>query len=106
MLEGAEPFDVNREVAIQEQADEARNLTRLGQDTDLLSLMNTVQGRRFMWRLLDLAGVFRLSYAGEATHATAFAEGGRQIGNVLLADIHRLCPVKYQLMVSEQQTRD
>lgn len=101
-MESAEPFDVNREVADQEQAGEARDLKRLGEETDFQWLMSTAQGRRFVWRLLDLAGVFRLSYAGEATHATAFAEGSRQIGNVLLADIHRLCPERYQLMVTEQ----
>jgi hypothetical protein len=102
MLDEVEPFDVNREVAAQRQADEARNLKRLGEDADLQWLMSKKQGRRIVWRLLDLAGVFRLSYAGEATHATAFAEGGRQIGNVLLADIHRLCPARYHEMVTEQ----
>jgi hypothetical protein len=104
MLEDAEPFDVNREVAIQEQAGQVRNHKRQQEDLDLQSLMDTAHGRRFMWRLFDLAGVFRLSYAGEATHATAFAEGGRQIGNVLLADVHRLCPGKYELMVLEHQS--
>lgn len=104
MLEGAEPFDVNREVAEQEQAESARNLKQLAEDLDFRWLMNEANGRRIVWRLLDLAGVFRLSYAGEATHATAFAEGGRQIGNVLLADIHRLCPKNYELMVTEQQS--
>jgi hypothetical protein len=102
MLEGVEPFDVNREVAEQEQAEDARNLKRLSEDSDFLWLMSTEPGRRIVWRLLDLAGVFRLSYAGEATHATAFAEGSRQIGNVLLADIHRLCPARYHEMVTEQ----
>lgn len=102
MLEDVEPFDVNREIAEQDRAVEAGKLKRLIEDTDFEWLMSRKQGRRIVWRLLDLAGVFRLSYAGEATHATAFAEGGRQIGNVLLADIHRLCPQRYQDMVTEQ----
>lgn len=102
MLEEVEPFDVNREIAEQDRADEAGKLKRLIEDTDFEWLMSRKQGRRIVWRLLDLAGVFRLSYAGEATHATAFAEGSRQIGNVLLADIHRLCPQRYQDMVTEQ----
>lgn len=102
MLEDVEPFDVNREIAARDQAFEAGKLKRLIEDTDFEWLMSRKQGRRIVWRLLDLAGVFRLSYAGEATHATAFAEGGRQIGNVLLADIHRLCPNRYQEMITEQ----
>lgn len=102
MLEDVDPFDVNREAAERDKAVEAGKLKCLVEETDFEWLMSRKQGRRIVWRLLDLAGVYRLSYAGEATHATAFAEGSRQIGNVLLADIHRLCPQRYQEMVMEQ----
>jgi hypothetical protein len=64
--------------------------------------MSTQQGRRIMWRLLSLAGVYRISFSGENTHQTAFAEGARNIGLVFMNDLQTLCPERYSQMISEQ----
>ena len=52
---------------------------------DLRTVMGTPEGARFVSWILDFAGVWRLSYNGEETHATAFKEGARNVGLALLS---------------------
>jgi hypothetical protein len=56
---------------------------------DLRTLMQSIEGRRFIWRLLDRAGVFRTSFTGNST--TFFNEGQRNMGLIVLADVHEAC---------------
>jgi hypothetical protein len=51
---------------------------------------------RVMHEVLAEAGVFRLSFAGESTHATAFNEGQRNVGLRLLAELERAEPLALQ----------
>lgn len=67
---------------------------------DLKWLMASKRGRRIVWRLLEEAGVFRISFNTNAM-AMAFAEGNRNYGNKLLNSIHLLCPELYPVMVRE-----
>ncbi len=67
---------------------------------DIAELMSFKINRRVVWRLLELAGVFRSSFAIE-TPAMAFNEGQRNIGLVLLADIMAACPERLQQMMKE-----
>jgi hypothetical protein len=71
---------------------------------DLRTLMGTVEGRRFIWRLLDRAGVFRTSFTGNST--TFFNEGMRNIGLIVLADITEACSDNYLLMMKEAKATD
>lgn len=56
-------------------ADEAQVTQRKRKDervrdielADIKQLMDSVQGRRFVWRLLDRTGVFRTSFTGNST---------------------------------------
>lgn len=66
---------------------------------DLRTVMATVEGRRFVWRLLDRAGVFRTSFTGNST--TFFNEGQRNMGLIVLADVHEACAEKYIEMMTE-----
>jgi hypothetical protein len=50
---------------------------------DLLAVMETREGRRFVWKLIGDAGVFRQSFAQDAL-STAFNEGRRSHGLELL----------------------
>lgn len=68
---------------------------------DLKGIMATRQGRRFIKRLLDVAGVFVLTHAGEMTHASAFNEGQRSFGNRLLAQAMSWCLEEYVQMLRE-----
>lgn len=71
--------------------------------SDFKFIMSSPQGRRFMWRLLDKAGVFRSSFTGNSQ--TFFLEGQRNIGLVYLLMIQEHCPERYNEMVKEQQER-
>jgi hypothetical protein len=71
------------------------------EEADLKWLMGSKRGRRIVWRLLDQAGVFRLTFNTNAM-TMAFAEGNRNFGNRTLSMIHSLCPELYPVMVKEQ----
>lgn len=71
------------------------------EEADIRRLMTSKWGRRFLWRLMDQAGVFRLSYSPDAM-AMAFAEGSRNSGLRILTLIHTLCPEHYNAMLKEQ----
>lgn len=75
-------------------------------DEDLRSVLSTVPGRRFVWRLVDgEAGVATPSFAGEQTHGTAYREGKRAVGLQLVLDCQRVAPTDYVQMVSEAVSR-
>ena len=84
------------------QADaELRNtLARDTEAADLKWLMGSKRGRRVVWRLLDTAGVFRLSFNTNALQM-AFNEGNRNYGNRTLAQLQAVCPDLYALMAKE-----
>ena len=71
---------------------------------DFKWLMAHKQGRRFVWRLLAEAGVYRTSFTGNST--TFFNEGKRNLGLLLVGEIHELTPDAYGLMLKEQRTND
>ena len=79
---------------------ERTKLQALGEVEDLKWLMGSKRGRRIVWRLLDQAGVFRLSFNTNAMQM-AFAEGNKNYGLRTLAQIQALCPDLYPLMVKE-----
>ena len=71
------------------------------EELDLKWLMGSKRGRRIIWRLLEQAGVFRLSFDPNAMRM-AFNEGNRNYGNRVLDLIHKTCPELYPVMVKEQ----
>lgn len=76
---------------------------KLRQDQDLADvkwLMDSPRGRRFLWRLLQRAGIFRTSFTPNAMQM-ALAEGRKQEGLELLARIHTVSPDLYPVMVKE-----
>lgn len=88
----------------QERAKQAQEVTaKLSKDTeesDIKWLMSSKRGRRIVWRLLDQAGTFRLSFNTNAMQM-AFAEGNRNYGNRMLAMINTVCPELYLVMQNE-----
>ncbi len=75
-------------------------LERETEESDLKWLMSSKRGRRIVWRQLDRAGVFRLSFNTNAM-SMAFAEGNRNEGLRAMALIHATCPELYPTMVKE-----
>ena len=67
---------------------------------DVKWLMGSARGRRMLWRQLERAGVFRLSFNTNSM-TMAFAEGARNEGLRLLSLIHANCSDQYPLMLKE-----
>lgn len=86
-----------------EPSDEKHKQQTAIEHDDLRRLMSSGWGRRLMWRLLSEAGVFRLSYTGEA-QSTAFNEGRRSYGLAQLNMINEVCPEIYVTMLQENAT--
>ena len=77
-------------------------LDRQNEESDIKWLMSSKRGRRFVWRLLEQAGVFRSSFNTNAM-TMSFSEGNRNYGLQLLNLVHTLCPELYPTMIKEQQ---
>lgn len=67
---------------------------------DVKWLMGSKRGRRILWRVLERAGVYRLSFNTNSM-TMAFAEGARNEGLRMLAMIHSACPDLYPAMMKE-----
>lgn len=85
-----------------EKADELarKRIAQANEDDDFKWLMSSKRGRRIVWRLLEQAGVFRISFSQNSMQM-AFNEGGRNYGNKVLSMIHALCPELYPTLMKE-----
>ena len=91
-------LDHEQEKAAQEEA-EARRV----EEEDIRWLLASKQGRRFAWRILEIAGVYRTSFNNSGC-ITAFNEGKRNVGLMLLADILDIAPEQYLAMLKDRKT--
>ena len=87
------------------EAEEKRKLLREVEKQDFIWLMQDRRGRRIVWRLLEKAGVFRTTFRPDALEM-AFNEGIRNVGLLLVTEIHELCPEKYHVMAKETTDND
>jgi hypothetical protein len=99
MTKDIDPFTL--EEAHAERADKARFESEI-EIGDLKWLMSNKRGRRFVYRMLERAGVWRLSFSTNAL-SMAFAEGTRNEGLRLLAQITEHCLDRYAEMLREQK---
>ena len=67
---------------------------------DLKSVLQTKAGRNVLWRMMEQANVFGLSYTGEV-NSTFFFVCARNIGNRLLIQIQQASPELFLLMQKE-----
>jgi hypothetical protein len=96
-----EPLDPSEQNEAKKQQRDARARLELQNESDDFKwLMSSKRGRRIVWRFLEQAGVFRLSFNTNAMQM-AFAEGQRSFGNRTLAQVHSLCPEQYPVMLAE-----
>lgn len=87
------------EVEAKAQAEAAR-LKRAREMDDFKWLMGHKQGRRIMWRMLEVTGVFRNPHI-PGTEDVLFRCGMQNVGQVLMAEIHTICPEHYPTMTKE-----
>jgi hypothetical protein len=95
-----DPLDLRSQEKTEADKKLRDKLVRENEEVDLKWLMGSKRGRRIIWRLLDQAGVFRLSFNTNAM-TMAFAEGNRNFGNRTLSLIHTHCSELYPQMVKE-----
>jgi hypothetical protein len=79
-----------RKTKAQLQAEKARK----EEINDLISVMSTEYGRRFMWRQLGAAGIFHECFNAES-------EGARRLGLATLRELMTICPGLYLTMQKE-----
>jgi len=96
-----DPTDLRGQERSREDDATRKRLANEVEELDLKWLMGSKRGRRIIWRLLEQAGVFRLSFDPNAMRM-AFNEGNRNYGNRVLDLIHKTCPELYPVMVKEQ----
>ncbi len=71
---------------------------------DIRDQMETAQGRRVIWRLLEAGKVFSTTFNAEAL-SMAFLEGHRNIALSFLADVMDVAPKKFNVMMLEAKER-
>ena len=103
MSENQTPYNAGdaQQVAKAQSKAKTRELQR---KAGLRLLMNTPEGRMWMWELLGLCGVYHSSFSVDGL-SMAFKEGRRDIGLRLTAEINRLGPELYARMVAENNER-
>lgn len=68
--------------------------------SDIRWIISSPEGRRFYWRILSDAGVFRSSFSGDS-NITMYNEGRRTIGLDLLGDLLSAKPSAFSQMQDE-----
>lgn len=70
-------------------------------DLALLHTMESKEGRRTLWRVMQTTGYFEISYTGNSE--TYFREGKRLVGKLLYDNLQRVCPDLYTTMHNENK---
>lgn len=97
-----DPLDMSaQEEARAEAAEQAKQAARIEKD-DLVWLMSGKRGRRVVRKLLERAGVWRMSFHTNALQM-AFNEGMRNEGLALTAKLMAYCPESYAKMMTENR---
>jgi len=84
----------------QQTAADAQAEARRVEIEDVKWLMADKRGRRIMWRLLAEAGVYRTSFNNSGS-VTAFNEGKRHIGLVLISEVNDHAAHQFLVMLKE-----
>jgi len=68
---------------------------------DISSVMNTAQGRRFIWRLINVLCHYDSNDAQPSGSLTYFSLGERNVGRVVKSDAYESSHESFQLMERE-----
>lgn len=97
-----DPIDINAQERAHADTGERAKAAQNMEVDDLKWLMSNKRGRRFVCRLLERAGVWRLSFNTNAL-TMAFNEGVRNEGLRLMAQITTHCADRYAEMLKESK---
>lgn len=101
-MDTSDPFDISSQDIARANAHERALLAAQIEVDDMKWLMSNKRGRRFVSRLLEQAGVWRISFNTNAL-TMAFNEGARNGGLRLVSQLLTHCPDHYASMLKEQQ---
>jgi hypothetical protein len=92
-------YDANDPLQVGKAEEDAQR-SRARLQEDLAEVLATEGGRRLVWHLLESAHCFHSSFAADAM-LTAFREGERNLGLMLLAEAFAAAPDRLAEMVRE-----
>lgn len=102
MAKEENPFDQVAQEAAEAERAEATRLVRDREVDDFKWLMGHRQGRSFMWRLLGMTHLHHTPHVmGSLSDDNAFRAGEANVGLMLQAEIHEICPERYYEMQRE-----
>lgn len=99
-----DPTDIRSQERAQEEVSKRERLAKDTEESDTKWLVSSKRGRRIVWRMLDQAGVFRMSFNTNSMQM-AFNEGNRNSGNRLLAMMNEANPDAFTLMLKEAKEK-
>jgi hypothetical protein len=102
-MKSSNPIDIRSQQRRQDEDERARLIAANTAAEDFKWLMGDARGRRYVWRLLEQAGVFRSSFTGNSE--TFFKEGARSMGLAVVSQINEHTPELYQVMLTENQRK-
>jgi hypothetical protein len=104
-----DPTDVAEQTRIEEERLALRLQREESEAEDIKWLLKHKQGRSFLWRLLEDAGIFQAGWSpGNGLDGVVdvfWYLGARNLGLKYLHRINELDPEAYSLMVKEKDTR-
>ena len=97
------------QIAKQSKIDKDAKLVEVQNKADMQRLLRFPEFKRFCWRKLSDAGIFRATFSNNAM-AMAFAEGRRSSGLDLLDDVNKADPYAFAQLQSynlaEQKSKE
>lgn len=79
-------------------------LEKRQEDDDVRWLMSSKRGRRMVWRLMEMAGVFRSGFSTKGRGLEmAFLAGNRNYGSQILGMVLDVCPELFPVMLKERK---
>lgn len=93
------------EPAARSEKAKTAQLARQTEIDDLLWLMSDKRGRRYVWRLLERAGIYHPTFTGEAL-SSAYKEGQRNQGLKVLGEVIEHCPERFSEMQKEARANE
>lgn len=85
-------------------AEKAEKRAKQREMNEILTILQTSQGRQYIWRLLEKCGVYQSSFDNSGSRVY-FNEGQRNIGLMILADVNDADPDAYVTMMKEAKER-
>ena len=98
-----DPVDTDRQDAAQQDKVLLAKVDERTFAEDIKWLMSSPRGRRIVWRILGITGIYRSSFTGNSE--TFFREGGRSIGLQVLGWVNAHAVDRYVAMLQEHRTK-